>query len=74
MTLSGGVLGVLMSVVYYQALGPPQSWVERETSGRGLGSWWLKDGKDGGVNAGGGTNRLLARNLASVGGGWNVES
>ncbi len=70
--LSGGVLGVLMSVVYYRALGPPWSWVERSGrgTGRGMGSWWLEDGKGGGVNTGGITGRLLARSLGSVGGAY----
>lgn len=67
---AGGLLGVLMSVVYYRALGPPQLWVETVGGrGGGGGSWWLGGGKAGGVNVGGGMTRHTPRNLGSVGGG-----
>lgn len=72
---AGGLLGVLMSVVYYRALGPPQSWVET-TVGQGgdRGSWWLGGRKAGSANVGRSMTRHSARNLGSVGGEWNHDT
>lgn len=69
---AGGLLGVLMSVVYYRALGPPQVWVENIGRGGGGGSWWLGGGKAGSVHVAGSLSRYPARNLGSMGGGWKI--
>ena len=71
---AGGLLGVLMSVVYYRALGPPQVWVETVGRSGGGGSWWLGGGKAGNVNLGGSMPRHTARNLGSVEGGWKADA
>lgn len=63
-----------MSVVYYQALGPPQVWVETVGRGGSGGSWWLGGGKTGSVKVGKSMTRHTARNLGSVGGGWIYTS
>lgn len=68
---AGGVLGMILSVVYYRALGPPQLWVETAVRG-GSGSvgswWWFRDGDAGSIRTKGSSSRHFARNLGSRGG------
>lgn len=69
---AGGLLGVVMSVLYYRALGPPQFWIERDglgaAGGRGAGSWWLRKEGANVIGSGASAKRRLARNEGSLGG------
>lgn len=76
----GGLLGMLMSVAYYRALGPPRLWVETCTAGRGGGCnsggsggggdsrWWFRNGEAGGFGTRWSSSRHTVRNLGSLGG------
>ncbi|CAM9640627.1 unnamed protein product, partial [Ectocarpus fasciculatus] len=70
---AGGLLGVVMSFVYYRALGPPQLWLD-STAGRRAagGGWWYRGG-----DPGRSTSRRLVRSQGPLGGfgsGGETES
>ncbi|CAB1098849.1 GT31 [Ectocarpus sp. CCAP 1310/34] len=60
---AGCLLGAVMSVVYYRALGPPQLWLNSTAGRREGGGWWYRD-----VYSGRSTDRRLVRSQGSLGG------